>query len=490
MSDTLATHGRDTVGVDDRTLLQALAALAAATTADNLPARHAESVPQRVLDILGISARATTLASSTAAIGFASDQGGAPRAMAVGTSLKLPAPLAAFINGVLAHSLDYDDTHLPSILHPSASVVPAALATAQAHGRDGRDLIPAVAVGLEVAVRLGMAGYDRASGRNVWFDRGQHATSICGAVGSAAAAAKLGGLDADGIAHAMAVASSMASGIIEANRTGGTVKRLHCGWAAQAGVTAAELTARGLTGPPTVFEGRFGLFSAYLGDEAHPEEVLAGFSDDPARNDWCVADIFYKPYPANHYTHCGIDAALQLRARGLRAAEVASAHLGVATATVRTIGDPIGIKQTPATAYQAQFSGPYTVAAALMGGSGLGLGLGDFTDALAQDPARRALMACITVGPDERCDSIYPRELPAVLTVRTHDGSELEAAVLANRGGPRNPLSDAELARKFSDNTEGLLDAEAADAVVAASAGLAEFGSLDALMDPLARTLG
>jgi 2-methylcitrate dehydratase PrpD len=470
---------------DERTLVHRLAALAGATTAENLPEQHAASDPQRVLDILGICVRSTTLPTSEAATGFALEQGGAPRATAIGAGRRLPAPLAAFVNGVLAHSLDYDDTHLPSILHPSASVVPASLAVAQAHGCTGADLVPAVAVGLEVAVRLGMAGYDRDSGANAWFDRGQHATSICGAVGSAAAAAKLMGLDASEIADAMAVASSMASGIIEANRTGGTVKRLHCGWAAQAGVTAAELTARGLSGPPTVFEGRFGLLGAYLGDDARPEEVVRGLSDDPAANDWCVAGIFYKPYPANHYTHCGIDAAIQLREGGLRPQDVASAHLGVATATARTIGEPLEVKQAPETGYQAQFSGPYTVAAALIGGGGLGLGLADFTDALANDPARRELMARVTVGPDERCDAIYPAQFPAVLTVVTHDGSELRAEVLANRGGPENPLSDAELARKFADNTEGLLARGVRDGVVDATADLARLADVESVVAPL-----
>ncbi|MGI9578516.1 MAG: MmgE/PrpD family protein [Microthrixaceae bacterium] len=472
------------------TLLEQLASLATATTIDNLPAEQAASVPQRVVDVLGIAVRATTLPTSEAVTGYAVEQGGTPKATAIGAGRRLPAASAAFVNGVLAHSLDYDDTHLPSILHPSASVVPAALATAQAHGRAGSDVVPAVAVGLEVAVRLGMAGYDRESGENVWFDRGQHATSICGTIGSAAASAKLMGLDDAQIGDAMAVAASMASGIIEANRTGGTVKRLHCGWAAQAGVTAAELTARGLSGPPTVFEGRFGLLGAFLGDRARPEEVTDGLSEHPEHNEWAVADIFYKPYPANHYTHCGIDAAIQLRDEGLVADEVESAHLGVAEATVRTIGDPIKIKQSPDTGYQAQFSGPYTVAAALLGGVGLGLGLSDFDDELVADPYRKELMSRITVGADPRCDEIYPNQFPAVLTVRTKGGSQLVAEVLANRGGPQRPLSDSELGAKFSDNASGLLSAAERNSVLAAAAAMDTQADLESVMGPLGRPLG
>ena len=437
---------------DPPTLVQQLAELAARSPAD-LPDPVRRSVHQRILDILGICVRSATLDTSAAATRYAVAQGGRPDATAIGTATRLPAPAAAFVNGVLAHSLDYDDTHLPSILHPSASVVPATLAAAQAADADGATTVAAAAAGIEIAVRLGMAGYDREASASVYFDRGQHATSICGTIGSAAAAAVVGKLDAGRIAHAMAIAASMASGIIEANRTGGTVKRLHCGWAAQAGVTAAGLAAEGITGPPTVFEGRFGMLQAFLGDHADPAAVIDGLGER-----WEVPSIFFKPYPANHFTHAGIDAALALAADGLRPDDVATATLAVAPATVRTIGEPLATKQAPDTGYQAQFSGPYTVTAALFGGSGLGLGLGDFTDALATLPERRAVMARIDVVGSARCGGIYPHQFPAELSVTTTDGSQLHHSVLVNRGGPDNPLTDDELARKFDDNVDGLLD--------------------------------
>ena len=304
--------------------------------------------------------RATTLPTSEAATGFALEQGGAPTGHGHRRRpAAFPRRLAAFVNGVLAHSLDYDDTHLPSILHPSASVVPAALATAQAHGRSGADLVPAVAVGLEVAVRLGMAGYDRDSGANAWFDRGQHATSICGTIGSAAAAAKLMGLDDAEIADAMAVAASMASGIIEANRTGrhGQATPLRMGRPGRGHRRGAHRP--GPLGPPDRVRGTLRPARRIpRRRRARPEEVAAGLTDDPAANDWAVAGIFYKPYPANHYTHCGIDAAIQLRRGACAPRTSQSAHLGVASATVRTIGEPLEVKQAPETGYQAQFSGP------------------------------------------------------------------------------------------------------------------------------------
>ncbi len=427
-------------------LARALAEFAIGHPYGRLPDDVAHSVRQRVLDVIGIAVASTALDTSAAVAGFARAQGGRPEAHAVGIHEPLPAPLAALVNGTLAHSLDYDDTHLPSVLHPSATVVPAVLAAAEAVGAHGRDAIAAMAVGLEVCVRVGMAGYDAEAGNNAYFDRGQHATSMCGALGGAAGAAVLLGLDAAGVASAIGIAVSMASGVLEANRTGGTVKRVHCGWAAHAAVTAAMLAARGITGPPTVLEGRFGFFRAFL--DGHYD---AGAITDGLGERWEVPGIHFKPYPANHFTHAGIDAALALRTAGVGADDVAELRLAVAEPTLRTIGEPIDLKRAPETGYQAQFSGPYTVVAALLGGGGLGVGLDDFTDRLAADPVRRRHLRKVSVIADPRCTAAFPRAFPAVLTARLHDGAELVEEVMENRGGPARPLSDEELERKFAD---------------------------------------
>jgi 2-methylcitrate dehydratase PrpD len=378
----------------------------------------------------------------------------------------------------LAHSLDYDDTHLPSILHPSASIVPAVLAAAEACQAEGADVVAAIAVGLEICVRLGMAGF--IDGESLFFARGQHATSICGAIGAAAAVARVRRLPADQIAHSMGIAVSMAGGVIEANRTGGTVKRLHCGWAAHSAVVAASLASRGITGPPTVLEGRFGFFEAFIEGTFDPSALTDGLGTD-----WVAPTIFFKPYPANHFTHTAIDAALELRSRGIGHEDIESIHLGVATSTVRTIGEPLEAKQVPETGYQAQFSGPYVIAAALLGGSGLGLGLADFTDELATDPLRRSIMARVTVGGDERCDAIYPMQFPAVMTVRLRSGEELVIERLVNRGGPGDPLSDEELGRKFADNAGRCLDADAVEGLRHELASLGASSSVGLALAPL-----
>jgi 2-methylcitrate dehydratase PrpD len=462
------------------TLAQRLAGFAVESTYDRLPPAVIASVRERVLDILGICAAATELETSRAAMAWVAAQGGVQHATAIGLGERVPAAQAAFVNGVLAHSLDYDDTHLPSVLHPSASVIPAALAAAQASGADGRATIAAIAVGLEVCVRIGMAGYDHESGNSTFFEHGQHATSICGALGSAVAAGMLLGLDEEGLTNVLGVAASMASGIIESNRTGGTVKRMHCGWAAHSGVSAAQLVALGFTGPPTVLEGRFGFFQAWLHGSFNAAEIADGLG-----RDWSVPGIFFKPYPANHFTHAAIDAAIALRADGLDLDQIESITVGVAGPTVRTVGEPIEVKRAPDTGYMAQFSAPFVVAAALLGGSGLGLGLDDFTDEKARSPRHRAMMARVSVIADPECDEIFPHQFPAVLRVRMTDGRELVKKVLANRGGPGHPLSYEELGTKFADNAGRVLDADAVRGIRDDVARMDQLVDLGALLKPM-----
>ncbi len=230
----------------------------------------------------------------------------------------------------------------------------------------------------------------------------------------------------------------------------------------------------GLTGPPTAIEGRFGLLTAFLGDAARPEAILDGLGVR-----WEVPRIFTKPYPANHFTHTIVDAAAELAAAGLRADDVASVEIGVPTAIVRTVGEPLDVKRAPETAYQAQFSAPYAVTIGLLGGHGIGANLSDYTDALAQDPVRRALMARVTVVADAECDAVYPSQFPATVRVRTHSGEDRVASVMANLGGPLRPLSADQLARKFAENAERVLSPSGATCLLTALRELPKAETVD-----------
>ncbi|MEV6278842.1 MmgE/PrpD family protein [Nocardia sp. NPDC051832] len=457
------------------TIVQRLGGFAAVARDRGVGKELRGDAARRVLDVLGNSIAAQRTPAAATVRAMIAEWGGTPRATALGLAGRYPEGSAALLGGTLAHALDFDDTHLPSVLHPSASVVPTALAVAEAVGASGAALLDAVAVGVEITVRLGMAGYDETLGNSMFFERGLHATAICGTLGAAAAAAMLYRLDADGIAHALGIAASMGSGLLEANRTGGTVKRVHCGWAAHAAVTAASLARHGMTGPPTVIEGRFGLLQAFCGERAELSAITAGLGEA-----WELPGIFFKPYPCNHFTHAGIDAALRLRARGVTADDVIRLELGAPTPVLRTIGEPLAAKRRPESGYHAAFSGPYTVAAALLGGGGLGVFHEDFTDAAARDPRRLALAATVDCVPDAHCDKIFPRQFPAILTAELRDGRSLIERVDVNRGGPGNPLSPEELATKFRLNTADILTT--ADDVSETVYRLADLDDLDALL--------
>jgi 2-methylcitrate dehydratase PrpD len=467
--------------MDSPTLAQEIGTFAVKHPYASLPAEVIDSVRKRVLDVLGICVAASDLDTSVGVRAYVARQGGRNDAHAIGLSDALPASLAALVNGTLAHSLDYDDTHLPSVLHPSASVIPAALAMAETHQRSGQALIAAIACGLEVCVRLGMAGYDAEKGSSLFFEHGQHATSICGTLGAVVATSLLAGFDEEQITHALGLAASMGSGVIEANRTGGSVKRMHCGWAAHSACVATDLVHHGFTGPPTILEGRFGFFQAWLHGDFYPEWIT---SELGVR--WEVPGIFFKPYPANHFTHTAIDAAAALRQHGIDLAAIDHLELGVPASIVRTIGEPIETKRTPTTAYMAQFSGPYAVALGLLGGSGLGAGLVDYTDELANNPARRALMAKVSVVSNEECSAIFPHQFPSVLRATLTNGEVIEEKALSNLGGNERPLTYEQLAVKFSDNASRHLSATSVRLVENLVGGLETLTTLGPLFDAVA----
>lgn len=409
-----------------------------------LPARLVTVAANHVRDTLGVALASSGEWSDDPVTALVQGWGGEGRSSAIGRPGRHPMGNAALIGGTFAHAIDFDDTHLPSVLHPSAAVVPAALACAEATDADGRTFLAAVAFGVEVCCRLGMAGYDRELRNSIFFENGLHATAICGAVGAAGAAALTLGLAEREIAEALSIATSLGSGILEANRTGGMVKRVHCGWASHAGVTAAELAGAGLTGAPTAIEGRFGFLRAFCGEAADVEAVTRGLGSE-----WELGSLHVKPYPTNHFTHTGIDAALALRERGVTSSDIDRVEIGLPTAVLRTVAEPPELKIRPPSGYAARFSSPFTFAAALRGGGGLGVFLDDLTDERVTDPTTLELAAKVTCVADERCDQIFPEHFPAIVTVDLHGGGTERIEVLENRGSPARPLTDEESETKF-----------------------------------------
>jgi 2-methylcitrate dehydratase PrpD len=423
-----------------------------------LPDWLRQDMCSRTLDFLGNCLAGRAEAPVRAVGALVTEWGGSGRSTAIGLPGTMRAAAAALVNGTAAHCLDADDTHLPSVLHPSSAVLPAALAVAEETGADGPSFLDAAALGVELACRLGMAGFDEEKGDSLFLELGQHATAICGALGAALAAGLLRGLGAADLASVLGIASSLASGIAEATRTGGTIKKVHCGWAAHSGLTSVDLLRHGLSGPVTAIEGRYGLLRAYLGSAARVYRLTEGLGER-----WEIRSVVYRPYPCNHFTHAGIDAALRLRGRGVRPEQVRALTLGVPRQALAMIAEPAAEKAAPPNGQLAAFSAPYTVAAALSGGSGLGVSHDDFTPAAIADPGRRAIAARVRCVADEAATAAFPYQFLAVLTAELADGRALTERITDMRGAPGRPLSAAEHQAKFTANAgralPGLSDA-------------------------------
>jgi 2-methylcitrate dehydratase PrpD len=241
------------------------------------------------------------------------------------------------------------------------------------------------------------------------------------------------------------------------------------------------LAYHGLTGPPTVLEGRFGFYRAYSEGRFDAEAVVGELGER-----WDLLRVWYKPYPTNHFTHAGIDAALAIIAQDVDPADVETMELGVPQPVLRTIAQPPELKARPTSSYTARFSGPFCVAAAMVGGGGLGVYIEDFTGDTIQDPERLRLAGVVTCFADEEATEIFPHQFPGVLRAGLKDGSVVEHRVQHNRGGPENPLSAEELALKFRLNAGLSMTPDSTEAIAEAVASLERI-AVHALADALAQ---
>ncbi len=410
------------------------------------------------LDAIGCGLAACALGEAGYAAAAVAEAGTTGPATVIGATAGLPALDAAFVNGTLCHALDFDDTHPGSVVHVSAAVVPAALAAAQARHATGQDLLAAIVAGNETSVRIGAAG------GGLFHARGFHPTGVCGVFGAAAAAARLRGLDGAGTAHALGIAGSMASGLLEFLADGCETKRLHPGWAAQAGLAAARLTGHGATGPSTVLEGARGFLAAYLhGARTDLPGQLAGLGER-----WVTPEIAYKPYPACHYAHAPVDALAQILRNTPLAPEDVETITAFTDATgVSLVCVPAADKVLPRTPYDAKFSLPYCLACRLVHGR---LDVTSFTPAAIADPRVRALTP--RVGYELRQYAPAPDAFGGGVRVVTRDGRVLEAELRYQRGGAENPLTEDDVLAKYRANAALALDAADAAAFEAALLGL------------------
>jgi 2-methylcitrate dehydratase PrpD len=446
---------------------ETLAAFAADLRFVQLPVAVVSKAKQHLLDLLGVALAGAPMEFGRAASRVAREMGGPPTCTAIGGAERLPPAWAAFLNGTLAHGLDYDDTHPASVVHVSASVVPAALAACEESGADGKALLAVLAVGMEANVRIGLVA------RGAFHDRGFHPTGLCGAYAAALVAGKAAGLRPPQLADALGLAGSQAAGTLEFLTDGTWAKRIHAGWAAHSGVVAARLAAAGFSGPRGTFDGRFGLYRTHLGEGGWDITALTGGLG--AR--WEMLDIALKPYPCCHLNHAFIDCAAALRAAHAPAPQaIDRVECLIDPREVPIVCEPAGTKKTPQNDYDAKFSLPYAVASMLLRGH---VDIDDFSDQAIRDPAVLGLAQRVLYRDDP--DSDYPGHFPGRLRIHLRDDTVLAHDEPINRGSADHPLTAEEVQAKFRRNAQRALPPAKVEAVIAAVADLDRHATLAAL---------
>jgi 2-methylcitrate dehydratase PrpD len=442
------------------TAAESLAEFVAGLRFEQLPDEVVSTAKRHLLDALGVALAAAGNGVGAPAVEMVRSWAGAREASVIGQDFGAPAPAAALANGVLAHALDFDDTHTESVTHPSAFVLAAALGVSEEASASGRDMLTAAVAAYEVGTRIAST----APGR--FHVRGFHPTGIVAPFGAAAAAGRLWGLDPEQMTSAFGVAGSQSSGVFAYVSDGSETKRLHAGWGAAAGIVAADLARRGFTGPRTIFEGPNGIFDAFLaGEKANLPRLTRGLGSE-----WETTRIAIKPYPACHFLHAFMDAASR---SGIRWGDVEEITCAIAPAAIGVVCEPRAPRLQPATTYAAQFSLPFAVASALVGGRA---GLELFGEEARADRRILTLAERVRYEPDESLP--FPRTYGGRMVITTRAGRTIELEELVNRGHPERPLSEAELVEKFLANATRRLDSGTAEKLVETAMRLDELDSV------------
>ena len=436
-------------------LTRTLAERACAVTYEALPAEVRELARQCVLDYIGVGLAGADDELARILLDDATEAGGNEQAAVIGHSARLPVLAAALVNGAITHALDYDDVNLAMPGHPSVAILPALLALAEQRKASGKAVIAAFVAGYETCCRVGMAL------RPGHYTRGFHATGTVGAFGAAAACAHLLGLDAEATGRALGIAGTQSAGL--KSQFGTMCKPFHAGKAAQNGLLAARLAARGFSSRPDLIECTQG-FAATHAPDFFPEKALA----EP-KHGFHIFNNLFKYHAACYMTHAPIECGRQLRAQGVAPADIAAINLSLHHATDKVCNIP-----APTDGLEAKFSLRQTVAMALSGVDTASLGA--YSAATATDPALVQLRERVNF--DFRED--YP-EAGAEIEVELKDGRKATAKFDA--GIPNSDIADQgrRLAEKFDALAGEVVGAARARELRETIAGLDSLGDMSIL---------
>jgi 2-methylcitrate dehydratase PrpD len=391
-----------------------------------------------ILDGLGLVLAGSRSHGSEILRAHVSELGGNSEATVIGTGTKAPTRFAAFLNGVSIHADDYDDTQLATapdrvyglLTHPTAPVLPAALAVAEHRRLSGADLLLAYQIGVEIECKIAEAILPR------HYQDGFHSTGTMGALGAAMACTRLLNGDVDIACTALGIAASQSSGLRE--NFGTMMKPFHAGRAAENGVVAADLALRGLTATPIVLEAGRGFFKAAAG--GYDASLIEGKLGKP----WTFADpgVSIKPHPSGSLTHPGMGLMLDLiRQHNIHPEQVVK----VAVGTNQNMPNAL-IHHRPTTELQAKFSMEFCMAILLLERRA---GLAEFTDEVVNRADVTAMIEKIEFGIHPDAESAGYDKMRTIIDITLQDGREISGFADFGKGSPANPMTDDELIEKY-----------------------------------------
>jgi 2-methylcitrate dehydratase PrpD len=405
-----------------------------------LPEWTLHEAKRTLLNLLAISLSASRSDDARILTDWARQEGCTARASVIGTALKTSPGTAALVNGYLAHLQDYDDTHFPTVLHPSAPVWPAVLAAAELNGVTGRQALAGFVLGAETACRVAISVHP-------WhYDAGWHITGTAGVFGAAAGAGRVLGLDVAELVAALGAGGTLACGVREV--FGSHAKPLHAGHAAARGLEAATWAGAGFKASDDIIGGRRG-FWAVLSPAGHSEQALLG---DLGRH-WELKMNGLKPYANGVVSHPLQDAVIGLRnAHDIKPEQVAAIEARVHPLVLELMN-----RAEPRRGLEGKFSFQHCAAAALVDGAGHDA---QFSDAKVVDPVIVGVRAKVkgTVEPAVEEDEVF-------VTITLTDGRKLETHVEHATGSPQNPMSDTVLRAKYDALAGEVFDPERAAAL-------------------------
>lgn len=418
---------------------------------DDIPEGVRRTAVEHILDGYGLALSGLAEEGHAILHRYAQRASAVEEVVVFGTSLRSSAELAALVNGLAMHAMDYDDTQLSTnpasvyglLTHPTTPVLGATSAVAELVGASGRDLLTAYVAGVEVACRTSDASNPR------HYQKGFHSTGTFGAIGAAAGAAKLFGLTTEQTQFCLGIAAALSGGYRE--NFGTMTKPLHAGQAAQAGVFAARLAHDGFTAARNILEAKRGMYEA-SSDGYEPARIDGKlgspfFFEDPG--------VSIKPYPSGSLSHPGQDAVLDLvREHDVGPEDVEEAIAGTNSATTNALIYPL-----PQTALEAKFSFPFFLAIAILRHK---VGIEEFRDEVVLAPEVQELMKRCRHVVDEEIDARGFQHMDTRIVIKLKDGRVLEKLESFATGHPNKPMTREQLEAKFFECADLAIDRDRA----------------------------